>query len=603
MILAALLALLSNSAFAYEQSKANLYASPDMNRPHVNDIVIEGTPNGVPRSIVNVIQELPATFSSVGGLCDGSSLIDNIWTSLASTPRKLVITDGANCRVASNIKLPKGKDISVEGSGRITVDAGKVLTILGRFDAPLRRVFAGSGTVQGMKVNRPEWWGAGNTYDATAASRNDAAALNAAFASAAVAIGSDGASDGGRPSVALSGYYYICSQLDLRPSPAIGLSVEGTGQLAQGGSIITCPSGFSGAAAVAIHGLPTAGGAFTGTDMSLRNLNIVNTAGSGAPIGISFVPEGAGYALAGGLHQQIVENVSVNGFPINWKIQNMRLVLFKRISSWGGAAVKDHILVTVSDAASFTGDLDFENVNIAGCMNSTDTTVFTSTSGACYGTSDIHVVSAVSGAQIKGVRIGGTLYSAAKYLNMEATHGGVIGDFWVQPGTQFDGFGCTAISTTAVGKGSYIDNLQVRSAYIRGVDAGCQAIFAAATDGGTVRTLSYISNWLANLGDTAGNFYGTRGVTFSLNQIFDSGKAGANAVIFSFSTDFNATGNTILHGGGLATRYDNGFHVTLDSNYGVISSNTCGAVKTSCVLNQNPTSKFIQIPANMTANH
>ncbi|MBW4980749.1 hypothetical protein KZZ05_20965, partial [Marinobacter adhaerens] len=78
MISAALLALFSSHAFAYKNAESKLYPSPDMYRPNVNDVVVNGS--GTSRSMLTVLSELPATISSVGGTCDGSSLIDTFWT-------------------------------------------------------------------------------------------------------------------------------------------------------------------------------------------------------------------------------------------------------------------------------------------------------------------------------------------------------------------------------------------------------------------------------------------------------------------------------------------------------------------------------------------
>lgn len=592
MISAALLALFSSHALAYENAKSKLYPSPDMYRPNVNDVVVNGS--GTSRSMLTVLSELPATISSIGGVCDGSSLIDTFWTALASDPRTTVIPSGANCRVASNMTWPKGKIIRVEGSGRITPDAGVTITNRAKFDAPLRQVFFGAGTIVGMKENRPEWWGAKNTFGWTPG-RDDAPAFNLAMASAKASWAGDGTpSDGERPSIRFNGTYYACSQIDLYPSQTTNLGFYGAGSLNGGGTIRPCPTfdtaGGTKPALVAIHGSATAGNAFTGTDIDFRDFNLSNTAGSGAQIGMSWVPEGAGYALYGGLQPGLVENVAITGFPTNLKVQNTRLVKFERLGLWGPNTTRG-LWLTVSDNQSFTGDLEFQDMLISLCGSSTENTL-------CAGITNIAMTAdgsvgagSPNGAQIKGIRFQANLANAEKAFDVQAKNGANIGDHWLKQGSQIDGFACNTINLSAGNdngntSGSLIDDWHIVGTYNRGRNAGCQAINAAATGSSKIRNLFITNNWFANPADTVGNFFNVQGLQLNDNTIYDPIGA-LNAVVFSLSavTDFQANSNILTRSTSSTTTstYVNMINVGSGSDYGSASLNVCNGVTISCV--------------------
>lgn len=571
-----------------------------------DDLTVATRP-GNPRSLLSRLLDLPWTIPDVGGVCDGSSITDTFWTALASDAKSISIPDGANCRIASSMTLPAGKSYRVDGSGRITVDAGKTVTIRGSFDAPLRRVFYGAGSVVGMREARPEWWGAGNTYDA-GATRDDAPAFNAAIAAVSASVAPDGTtSNGQRPTVRFGGYYYACSPIDLYPSQTINLGFYGSGSLNGGGTISTCAT-FTGAALLNIHGISKAGGAYTGFDIDFRDFQLANRAGSGAQIGMSWVPEGAGYSLIGGLQPAVVENVAVTGFPTGIKYQNTRLVKFDRVSVWGSNKNTTRGLwITSSDNQSFTGDTEFVNFNTALCGSSTDNAL-------CSGITNIRIdadgaigAGSQNSERVKGIRFLLGLANAEKAIDIVARNGAFIGDLWVQAGTQIDGAACNTI-TLAAGNDSgnssvaVIDAFHMLSTYNRGRNAGCTAVTAQATEVSKVRSLFITGNWFANT-YKVGNFFNVQGLHFDGNTVYDPNDAVVDAAVsLSATSDFTANGNILTRSN--SSSFVNLINLSAGSDYGTAVNNVCNGVTVSCVANNTGSANVIApASANISSAH
>lgn len=96
------------------------------------------------------------------------------------------ITIAKPVRINSNLTVPATVTLSFEGSGYLSVDSGKTLTILGPVMAPVGQIFAGTGTVAFTGNSHagdiyPHWWGAlgDNLADDTAAFNKAKVAMSA----------------------------------------------------------------------------------------------------------------------------------------------------------------------------------------------------------------------------------------------------------------------------------------------------------------------------------------------------------------------------------------------------------------------------------------
>ncbi len=89
----------------------------------------------------------------------------------------IVVTDTQN--ITENTTVT-GRVLCIEyGLGLVNIASGKTLTINSPFQAGAYQVFAGTGTVTGLKEARPEWFGSGTTAD-------DSPAITTAIAAAQI---------------------------------------------------------------------------------------------------------------------------------------------------------------------------------------------------------------------------------------------------------------------------------------------------------------------------------------------------------------------------------------------------------------------------------
>lgn len=82
-------------------------------------------------------------------------------TPLLSDGKELIIE--TIVQITENVTYPADVMTRVLNGGGFNISDGKTLTISGPFDAGLYQIFFGSGTVTGLKMARPEWFGSGTT--------------------------------------------------------------------------------------------------------------------------------------------------------------------------------------------------------------------------------------------------------------------------------------------------------------------------------------------------------------------------------------------------------------------------------------------------------
>lgn len=110
-----------------------------------------------------IIAFSPKQFSGVGdGVADDSTAILAAQTAAIAQGGALLLTPAVTYRISQNTVITAPIQFS-EGSGGITVDTGKTLTINSAITAPTNeQIFKGAGSVafgNGQVEFRPEWWG------------------------------------------------------------------------------------------------------------------------------------------------------------------------------------------------------------------------------------------------------------------------------------------------------------------------------------------------------------------------------------------------------------------------------------------------------------
>lgn len=560
-------------------------SQPDATTGDVSAASVQTAPS-VQRSLLSKIGDLPVTLPDVGATCDGSSLIDQFWTALNSTTRKVVVADGNNCRVASNIVMPKGKGIEVQGAGRITVDAGKTLTIKSEFAAPRRQVFFGGGTVLGLRYNRPEWWGTNTAYGTTF---DNAPAINAAIRSAEAAYsGNDptNPSDGSRPTVDIGGggYWNVCSPIHHYPRPAVQFTFQGSGQINGGSQIIACPT-FSGGAIIQIHGIAPAD-TFGSWDSVFRDFSISDPSRLSSAC-VRYVPEGNGYTLNPGAQRaSAIERVTAQGCPIGFDVVNT-LQMTMRGLNYIGVGTSNNVGIRFATAGTgntaATGEIAVYDSNIAPCP--------TFNNGTCSNTTNVQFQASggngtSNGPNVSAINFSGNniMWAANRGFDFSATTGGYIGDVWAMA-VQFDGVGCSYVKMLSDGTGgsSLITNVHLDHLYQTSVsDTSCIPHKFEALNGGKINYIWDTNNQFVLGGATNSAIYYNAVTNFTIagNQISGGGSS-RPAMDLIVSSKGTVIGN-VIDALAVATQWTNGVNSNGSTKLAV-TGNLCSGTTGTCV--------------------
>ncbi|CAO4172805.1 hypothetical protein [Methylorubrum aminovorans] len=551
------------------------------------------TKAGMRRTLLGKLADLPLTPQDMGATCNGTADDTAALNSLVGFLSEIIIASGT-CRVAADVTWPRNKTIRIAAGASITVDAGRTLTIRSHFDAPFRQVFFGAGTVKGLRLAKPEWWGAqgafGNNFDSQPAFQR---------AYEAARISSDptdpiNPSDGGLPVVEIgSGYYNLCRPWDLRPYTNAPIEVRGPGSNNSGGWLKPCAS-FTGYAVVQIRGIPKA------EDptyyVRLTDFSVQNVRGSGATVGLAFNPDGAEHYLYGPA-KSLVENVQVYNFPVNIEVKNTGTLVFDRIAS----VVNDG---TLSNSTAMrmraVGSGSSANVSEVSIRDSRFVPCPVNNAAQCTNTVGLLLSAEGTQAGVNGVAavtISATaFYGSNSGVVGRAINSGIINDIWLAPGTQFDGIGCQYVDFKATGSGK-VNNINLTSVYHTATAPNCTAHTFVAEGGSSLMRGIFISNnWFIGIRGRIGNFYGTSGITYTGNQIHGdpSMQTAAAPIVFSLTRDFIATGNVLIADPKATVPFF--FEITPGSSFGVIANNTGRGVRNAPIKNDSTAPSLITSP-------
>ncbi|WDA36396.1 hypothetical protein [Sphingobium sp. YC-XJ3] len=406
----------------------------------------------VGKKLQQTINPLDAPYSATGdGVADDRTALAAADAAAYAAGRPLYIT--GNHRVSSDLTLQS--DLFFVG-GKLTVDSGKTVTCRGEVSAPTQQVFAGAGTVVGIRRVRPEWFGAVGNGTA-----DDSDALNACNACVLQSATSRGP---GRPSILYSDVVYgLAKTHRVTPTADINTGVVGAGG-ALGTRFRALASWTDINGAMAFH-LDCVSGSVT-TDYTLESFTMDREGGSSCAIGLYLGPAAAGKAI-NSLQACRVENVCVIDFPVCWQLNQIRQIRTPGCSAWcdntsGAVGIKISCL-----DSTFTGDFDFEDFQIVGA---------TATGG-----NNIMIENGTG--TIRGLRFKEVIsYHANIHVNINITGTGAeaCGDFWFSDGCQFDGYSNNIFNIT-VAAGSVLNDLTVGQVQARGINAGGNFFTSNAT--------------------------------------------------------------------------------------------------------------------------
>lgn len=289
-------------------------------------------------------------MSNATATLDYASL-DAAVSALGSTPATLLISTALS--VIANTTVPATLTLEFTGSGSLAVPTGKVVTINGPIQAPLKQIFVltGSGTVTLAVATdvHPEWWGAvaDGVTDSTTAIQS---AINAVAA----------APSGGRVYFH-TGVYIISSMLTIPVNSSI--QFEGAGYTLSGAAgVFGDPLWLSGpglgsflkmtsTTQDALHIDSNSGGASTNS-YSFKNLAFVGP-GTGSTSGIV-----VGSALVSAIHI-FMDHVGITNFSVGLYLKNGNSNYFDSMD------IRGCTTGILSDAGM--EEVYFDNLNMKNC--------------------------------------------------------------------------------------------------------------------------------------------------------------------------------------------------------------------------------------------
>lgn len=442
---------------------------------------------------------------------------------------------------------------------------GATVTCRGNVSASLSRIFSGAGAVVGIRQVRPEWWGAtGNNVD------DDQPALQDAHDCVEASL----ASRGDRPLINLSGgiTYGLGRTWRLRPSASINLEVIGDSTIFTGTRFQPLP-GFSAANGEAlIHVEGQTNPTQQVASFRIGGFGLLPRTGSACTKALQVGSPGKNLI---GIQQSEIFDVFVSdeypsGFPIGYYLGNFTLIDFNRCSCINRTLAASRNVVFFCDtSASFVGDINFNACRM------TANAIGTNSKNVDY--SEINV----AGAQAKGHRYNDcTFYSADRGIDFSNSGGSHVGDIWINPGTQFDGFQNAVIFGEPSGAGTILDDINLPSVYFRGVNNGMIAVYLKALAGARIDAVDVSHCWFANLGVGARSVYleGVRNAQVNFNRHTECNNAAGELIDLVGCTGFSVIGNTLKQVTAITVAHL--ITIGVGSDYGTVMGNTASGANT-----------------------
>ena len=431
----------------------------------------------VGRTVLDKLRDI-VTVKDFGAVGDGATDDSGAFALADAVGATLVIPPG-NYFIDAHTTM--SSDLLFLG-GTVTVDTGVTLTLRGEVTAGTEVIFAGAGSVVGIRDVCPEWFGAVRN-----GTTDDLAALNKAH----TCVQGSKDSRGGRQRIRLlGGTYGVSAVWTVAPTADVNLVVEGTGEI-YGGSRITDIAAFASTTTPVMLVDGSTDSIQRITDFELRGFAVVKGAGA-ATIGLQVGPDSSTKAVIGQGMSEIT-NIFVNGFANNVKFIHCNGIVIPRLSSWNNGYVGACVPLLITVDGGFTGGLSFGS----GCR-------FVSNSSTTANTRCVRIAalaglySAVTGDN----SIGGILFDKAELftgqraLEIYSQDGCMISDIWLS-GTQFDAQTTNTIYIEA--NKTTANTPVVRNVHIDGVYAqqslGDQ-ITIKATNVGVVQDIHVTNCWL-----------------------------------------------------------------------------------------------------------
>lgn len=473
-------------------------------------------------------------------ICDGDYSMSS-----SGTVQCDVLIDG-DIEVSADITFSGSVEVR---SGTIKVMDGYTVNFTGDFSGPTREIFTGSGTIAGIRMVKPEWWGAGYGV-------NSADAIMKAYACASSTLSTR------RGAVFMNGYT-IEKMVNIKLSTTTSIDFIGGGvNLVAGRQKLTAD--FADDVAFRFYCDSSSAVASFG----VADIAIENVTGSAAVRAMQFCG-------MSGLTQNVVSRVTTHGFGYGFDILNTRLITLDYCATWSGTASVANGVVFRTDgivSGQFVGDC-----KINACQFET---AGAGASISCLITTATH--------QCKGIHVSKTaLYKSTggNQLYVYAAAGAQVGDWMFDAACQFDGFSSKYMSLIADGSGTLIDDFVFTGTYFRGsTDDG--AITIRGQNGGKVGAVRFGDIFLANSNGNVINIESASGVIFNGMNLYD---ITGNADVITVNNS-----KSVLVNGVVATRSGSGYFARLvnakgSSDYVTVSNCITSGIPSTAIFADNST--------------
>jgi hypothetical protein len=514
--------LLSNTSYKFvlETADGILIATYDNILVDMDSAGVSFIQSGAGAVIGNVQDELralfirPEQFSSLA-FADAAAVADN---------RPLLLTE--NYTISSSQTL--NADLYFNG-GQFSVAPGQTLTLRGQVvnKDTLSQLFFGAGSAVGLKFARPEWWGA-----ARDGLTNDTPALTAAH----TCVQASSASRGDRPTIQLAaGVYGIGATWKVEPTLSCPLKIDGASWAIGGTRLQVLPSFSTAGGTMAFH-----------IDGQLNTTEAIAAFEIG---GFGIFPDASactiGYQIGSdgkwllGVQQNLIHDIHMgDGFDTQTFLVNCRLIDFDRCSWWNRTKVGTFCIDFGSAATGlgFCGDMNFNSCQMVGGINNG----FANTLLRCSPN--------VTGYQVKGVRFNDTIfYKSENNVVLSPSNGGIVGDWWFNPGCQFDGFSKSLIYGRPTGAGTILDNINILGVYMRGILAGFFAVDLGALSSARLEAITVGKCWFANIQDGSGGvkIEAATNIHVDENSFTECGSTTGRMILLNAVRSFTCNGNTL----------------------------------------------------------
>lgn len=359
--------------------------------------------------------------------------------------------------IDDDLTISRIKSLEVWYGASITVASGKTLTIRGPFNAAPIPIFQGDGIVLGIRAVYPEWWGSALT-GTDSPTTDDILPLEKAHT---CVQGSQATLFQTAPTIRLTGTgYYISRTWGVYPTANIGLQIKGNGNIFSGTQLHPMAAFSGGGAILHVHG--QADSIQRIADWGISALGVGPGSGGigSATIGVQIGDTDPATGLIG-VSKNIIEKLYVSGFPTLLKVIHAKLLAFEKCGFWNNNYVGENVCVLITQAGSSTTEIDFndcEAVSNSAVAANTYGVHILSNNGAFNPANADNCVANVKWNKSR-------VYAGQKAFFLQASSGSLIGDIWIQAGSQIDQSVTNALDISATGVASKVQNVNFLDSY------------------------------------------------------------------------------------------------------------------------------------------